>query len=298
MIFRAIRATALGVCALLAAASGATQEAQEPNPSAALTAAMVAACRQNEAAFARYLTADNAAAFGELPETQRRELMKRFVLVPEPGRPLLSNDPQGNTIIRCSTPSITAEIRLEKERVRENLAFVPVEIGGRRVEMGLVREGGGWRILSVGLLLVNIPELRKQWGIAEMEAKEAAAVNVLRGLAESVETYRRAFGALPERFEQLGPAPKEGVSPDAAQLVDAELAAGTKIGYRFRYRIVPAPDAEAPHAYELAATPLEYGKTGRRSFLLDAAGKLRGSDKQGAVATTADPVVEARQQPN
>jgi hypothetical protein len=301
MSFRSNRAIALVVCALLAAlapAGGAAQEAQETNPAAALTAAMVAACRQNEAAFARYLTADNAAAFGELPEAQRRELMKRFVLVPEPGRPLLSNDPQGNTIIRCSTPSITAEIRIEKERARENLGFVPVEIGGRRVEMGLVREGGGWRILSVGLLLLNIPELRKQWDVAEMEAKEAAAIAVVRGLAEAIETYRRAFGALPERLEQLGPAPKEGVSPEAAQLVDAELAAGTKIGYRFRYRIVPARDAESPPGYELAATPLEYGKTGRRSFLLDTAGKLRGSDKQGAVATTADPVVEARQQPN
>jgi hypothetical protein len=267
---------------------------EEINPAAALTSALVAACRQTEAAFARYLTAENAAAFGELPEAQRLELMRRFVLVPEPGRPLLSNDAQGHTIIRCSTPGMTAEIRLEKEKIRENLAFVPVEIGGRRVEMGLVREGGGWRILSVGLLLVNIPELRKQWETADVEAREAAVVNVLRGLAESIETYRRAFGALPERLEQLGPAPKEGVSPEAAQLVDAELAAGTKIGYRFRYRVVPAANAESPSSYELAATPLEYGKTGRRSFLLDGAGKLRGGDKQGAVATTADPVVEAR----
>jgi hypothetical protein len=298
MMLRASRAI---LWALLVAAlpmAGAAQEAQETSPTEALTSALLAACRQNEAAFAPYLTADNAAAFAQLPEPQRLELMRRFVLVSEAGRPLLSNDPQGNTIIRCSSPGKTAEIRLEKEKVRENLAFVPVEIGGRRVEMGLVREGGGWRILSVGLLLVNIPELRKQWDIAEMEAKEAAAVNVLRGVAESVETYRRAFGALPERLEQLGPAPKEGVSPEAAQLVDAELAAGTKIGYRFRYRIVPAPGAETPPTYELAATPLEYGKTGRRSFLLDATGKLRGSDKQGAVATTADPVVEARQQPN
>jgi len=40
---------------------------------------------------------------------------------------------------------------------------------------------------------------------------------------------------------------------------------------------------------ELAATPVEYGKIGRRSFFLDSGGVLRGGDKQGAVATSADP---------
>ena len=220
-------------------------------------------------------------------------MMRRFVLVTVPGRPLLSNDAAGHTSIRCETPSVTADIRLGDARVRENLAFVPMEIGGRRVEIGLVREGGGWRILSFGLLLVNIPELAKQWEAAELEAREAAAMASLRRLAVALETYRRAFGSLPERLEQLGPAPKEGVSPDAAQLVDAELASGSKDGYRFRYRIVGGEGTNAL-GFELSATPTEYGKTGRRSFFLDSSGKLRGTDKQGLAATAADPVIEPR----
>jgi len=291
----AIVAATMAMCLALAPARLArAQEAQETNPAAALTSALLGACRQNEAAFARYLTADNAAAYLKLPEEQRHELMKRFVLVADPGRPLLSSDAAGNTIIRCSSPSVTAELRLGKERVRENLAFVPLDIAGRQVEIGLVREGGGWRLLSVGLLLLDIPALQKQWEVAELEGRENSAIAALRRLADAIRQYREAFGTLPEQLERLGPAPKEGVSPERAQLVEEELASGIKGGYRFRYRILPAADENSQPRFELAATPVDYGRTGRRSFLLDAEGRLRGGDKQGAVATSGDPLIEPR----
>jgi len=272
---------------------------QEAGPSAALAAALVAACREDDAAFAPYLTADNAAAFRTLPAEQRRAFLQRLVLLTEPGRPLLSSEANARTtVLRCETPSITGEIRFGHERIRENVAFVPVTYtGGRRTELGMVREGGGWKILSLGLLLLDIPELAKQWEESAEAAKEEAAIAALRQLAEAISTYRKAFGALPEKLEQLGPASKEGVSPEAAQLVDAELAAGTKAGYRFRYRIVPARGSAAPPGFELAAGPIEYPKTGRRSFFLDANGKLRGADKQGAVADSTDPLVELRSKP-
>ncbi len=79
--------------------------------------------------------------------------------------------------------------------------------------------------------------------------------------------------------------------------MDAELAAGAKSGYRFRYRIVPATGEGGEAAFELAATPVEYEKTGKRSFFLDTAGRLRGRDKQGAVATAADPILETAKRP-
>jgi hypothetical protein len=275
------------------------QEGQEVNPVAALTAALVGACRQNEKQFAHYLTSENAAIFDGLVPEQRREVLKRFLLLDVPGRPLLSSDARGRTVLRCETPGITAEIRFGQERVSDNLAFIPIEVsGGRRIEFGMVREGGGWRILSVGLLLFNLNELQKQWAEQELERKEAAGVAEMRKLAEAIKTYRRAFGVLPENLRQLGPAPKEGASPEAASLVDAELAAGMKAGYRFRYRILPAPEEGGEPGFELAAVPSEYGRTGRRSFFLDHTGKLRGGDKQGAVATAADPPIEVRQPPN
>jgi hypothetical protein len=79
--------------------------------------------------------------------------------------------------------------------------------------------------------------------------------------------------------------------------VDADLASGSKEGYAFRYTVVLAagslPEAEANKSagFVLAATPTEYGKSGRRSFFLDSAGVLRGADKQGSVATSTDPKI-------
>jgi len=265
-----------------------------------LTDALSAACRQDSTAFANTLTADNAAAFRELPNPQRTAMMKRFVLLEEPGRPLLSTKGDGQKIIRCESPSFTTEMRLGETRVRGNLAFVPMEIpiageDPRKITFGLVREGPGWKMLSVGLILIDVPTLAMQWAQADLQANEDIAIADLRSVAEAAIAYRNAYGILPETLAALGPAPPGGVSPDAAGLIDGDLAAGEKDGYSIRYFIVPptdyAPGEDSGKAsnFAVASTPKEYGKVGRRSFYLDLSGVLRGADKKGAVATASDP---------
>jgi hypothetical protein len=72
-------------------------------------------------------------------------------------------------------------------------------------------------------------------------------------------------------------------------------------GYLIRYSAIAAggnlseEDANRAARYELAATPAEYGKTGRRSFFLDSSGILRGADKQGVVADLTDPRIGPQQ---
>lgn len=193
-------------------------------------------------------------------------------------------------------------MRLGEPRVHENLAFIPMEIPlpngpARGITFGLVREGGDWKILSVGLLLLDIPAMSKQWEQADLEAHEDDAIANLRTVATALDTYRRAFGKLPDSLTPLGPAAKGEISPEKAGLLDAELATGSRDGYTFRYTIVPAAgnlpveDSDKAASYELAATPDQYGKTGKRSFFLDSSGVLRGDDKQGKVATPLDPVI-------
>ncbi len=148
-------------------------------------------------------------------------------------------------------------------RSHENLAFVPVSVvNSQQTEFGLVRENGGWRLLSLGLLLLDIPELSKQWADAGSRGS--------RGRRDCHLAPDGGGGALlPPRIRQIarfaraiGPAPKNEISPDQASLLSAELAAGSAGGYHFRYRILPAEtDAEA--TFELAATPDDYGKTGQ-----------------------------------
>jgi type II secretory pathway pseudopilin PulG len=289
------------VFSLLASAGAArAQQQATANAESALSDALSAACRQDSDAFANSLTSDNAAAYRALPGSQRTAIMKRFVLLEDPGRPLLSTSATGHTVLRCETPSIATEMRFGEARLRENLAFIPMEIpvpgdSPRSITFGLVREGGDWKLLSVGLLLLDIPAMAKQWEQADLDANEDKAIADLRALATALETYRRAYGKLPDSLAPLGPAPASGISPEAAGLVDAELAAGSEDGYTIRYDIVPAggnlpeEDANKAESFGLAATPDEYGKSGRRSFFLDSGGVLRGADKQGAAADSTDP---------
>jgi type II secretory pathway pseudopilin PulG len=282
-------------------ALAAQQSAQSAaNPETALTAALTAACRQDDQTFAHSLTADNAAAFRALPPAQRTAMMKRFVLLEQPGRPLLSTSESGQKVVRCESPSYTTEMHLGETRVRENLAFVAMEIpvpgdDPRKITFGFVREGGNWKLLSLGLILLDVPSMAKQWEQADLEAAEDAAIVDLRAVASALDTYRRSYGKLPDTLAALGPAPPNGVSPETAGLLDADLAAGEKDGYLIRYTISPPSgnrteeEINPTETFSLSSSPKEYGKSGRRSFFLDSAGVLRGADKQGGVANSADP---------
>jgi hypothetical protein len=267
------------------------------DPAAALSAAFTAACRANETQFATYLTADNAAAFRTLPPGERTAFMKRFALSDQTGKPLISSDAQSHTVLRCETAGGTVEFRFGDARTRENLSFIPVTVpDGQNTEFGLVRENGGWRLMSLGLVLLDIPQLTQQWADEALVAREEGAIANLNTLADAIQKYRRAFGNLPTKLAQLGPAPKDQISPEQASLADADLASGKSGGYNFRYRIAPAADGNDTN-FELTAVPDEYGKTGKRSFFLDTAGQIHGEDKQGSFASQDDPVIVVEKQP-
>jgi hypothetical protein len=282
------------ILALAAAPALCAQDGKEPDPAAALTSMLTAACKQNETQFAIYLTADNAAAFKNLPADQRSSILHRLSLVDGPGRPLLSNDADGHAVVRCESTGASSELRFGATRGRENLAFIPIRsTEAEPTEIGLVREAGGWRLLSVGILLFDVPQLASRWAAQDIENREMSAANTLLDLAEAVDRYHDAYGSLPDKLAQLGPAPKNEVSPDQANLIPAEMASGLREGYRYQYRVIDDADGNAS-GYELAATPDQYGKSGKRSFLVDSEKKLHGADKHGDIATTDDPVITVK----
>jgi hypothetical protein len=267
------------------------QDGHETDPAPALSAALAAACRSNETQFANYLTVDSAAAFHALPQEQKTALMARFSLSDEPGKALLSSDAQNRTVLRCVAPQGTSEFRFGDARVRENLAFIPVDaVDSQQTEFGLVKENGGWRLLSLGLVLIDVSQLSRQWAQGDLSAREDAAIQTLHDLGEAIQSYQRAYDKLPESLAQLGPAPKGEISDEQASLINKDLAGGDSVGYRFRYRVVPGAQ-EGDTAFEVVAMPDAYGKSGKRSFLLDAAGKVHGADKHGELASSGDPLV-------
>jgi hypothetical protein len=289
---------ASSVSAQESSSNPAAQTASPNGPSAALRDVLTAACSQSQNEFARFLTARNKESFSRMAPAARVAFMKRFVLLNEPGKPAVTANPAGRPIVRCDTPAGAAEIQIGGADTRDNVAFLPVDLrdatdssgaSAIQVNMGLVRENGEWKILSLGLVLLDLPSLELEWDSAEADKNEQAAIGSLKDIAEAVETYRRKHNRLPASLSSLGPPLHGPENAEAAGLVAGDLATGMKNGYSFRYVIVGASGLGAPAKFELAATPLNYGRTGHRSFFRDAAGTFRGADRQGAVGAASDP---------
>jgi hypothetical protein len=270
-------------------------------PSAALKAVLSAACTQNQTEFVRFLTARNKEAFSRMTPPARVALMKRFVLLNEPGKATASANPAGRPIIRCQTPDVATEMQIGGAELRDNIAFLPMELRDptdttgesvHQITMGLVREDGEWKLLSLGLLLLDLPTLELEWDSAEIDTTERSAIEALKKVSDAVEAYRNKYLHLPESLANLGPPLHGAANGEAAGLLDSDLANGMKNGYTIRYVILGASTLGAPARYELAATPLQYGRTGRRSFFHDSNGALHAADRRGAVGSEADPKVE------
>jgi hypothetical protein len=279
-----------GPAPALAAQAQAQPQQGDADSAAALTDILSAACRADEAKFAAFLTADNAAAFRALPAEERKRLLQRFSLSEDPGHPLLSSDQDNRTILRCEAPGGVTEFHFGAPRVHENLAFIPLSAtNNQQADIGLVHESGGWKLLSLGLVLLDIKQLSVQWAEADLAEHEDAAATAVQTIAAAIEQYKSEFGQLPNALAQLGPGPKDEASPDLASLVSAPLAAGNDGGYRFRYRIVSGVDP-LNDQYEIEAAPDDYGTSGRQSFFRDTSGQIHAADKHGAPATGGDPL--------
>jgi hypothetical protein len=281
-------------------------------PAAALRNVLQAACSQDATGFSRYLTARSKDSFERLAPAARVALMKRFVLLNVPGKATATANPAGRPIVRCETPDVTTEMSIGGTDTRDNLAFLPMELRDvtdstgsnvRQISMGLVREDGQWRLLSIGILLLDLPSLEVEWDAEEAEANEITALGNLRRLADAVETYRRTYFRLPESLAKLGPPPLDtsakktqpktlAATREHAGLVDEQLAGGDKDGYEFRIIIAGADTLGAPAKYQLSAIPSAYGRTGKRSFFRDADGGWHAADHGGAVGSASDPVVQ------
>lgn len=284
-----------------ASSGAAANAAAQGGPSSALSSALAAACSQNQVEFGRFLTVRNKESFARMTPAARVALMKRIVLLDEPGKATISANPSGRPIVRCETPGATTEMQVGGTEIHDNVAFMPLELhdttdstgaSARQINMGMVREDGDWKLLSLGILLLDLPALEVEWDESEIEATEKEALESLKLIASAVDSYRGKYPHLPESLANLAPSARGKPSAEAAGLLEADLAKGTKDGYVFRYVIVGGSDVGAPAKYELSATPLRYGQTGRRSFFRDSNGVLHAADRQGAVGSETDPKAE------
>src|SRR3989441_10438370 len=140
--FLASRGAILALLALFACA-GSSARAQEKSPAlsspnltkaspgtpvAALRDLLSAACSQSEEGFAKFLTSRNAQSFAHVTAAARVALMKRLVLLDEPGKPSVTTNEAGRPTVRCEGPALATEMRIGGAVTEDKLSFLPLEI--------------------------------------------------------------------------------------------------------------------------------------------------------------------------
>ena len=144
---------------------------------------------------------------------------------------------------------------------------------------------------------IAIPNLLR----ARLAANESSAVSSLRTLSSAQETFRSSImkdqdtdglGEYGTLSELAGLVTVSGVSA-SPPFIDDQLGAGNKSGYSFLMlcgtnaacTAVGGTAATSINASEISyfgyAVPVSYGRSGNRSFVLDASGVIRGSDTGG-----------------
>lgn len=142
-------------------------------------------------------------------------------------------------------------------------------------------EGDDWRIDNFGAWENADLGLRKLvHQPTEMEKNEAAAYETLNQLERALYGYVQRFprAGLPSRLHLLTAKADEEAAEEHAGLLDASFAAEPliKSGYEFRYVVTDRGggallEGHIPFGmhggYRITARPVEYGKTGIRSYL-------------------------------
>ncbi len=120
------------------------------------------------------------------------------------------------------------------------------------------------------LLTMVVAGISSQADESPIFTNESVAKNVLRTLVSAQATFKETkgnghYGSMDELV--------------AAGLITKDLF--ERYGYKIEVSVLS-------NKFEATASPLEYGKTGRRSFYVDESGVLRGGDHAGGPATLSD----------
>lgn len=137
-------------------------------------------------------------------------------------------------------------------------------------------------IAIIGILAAGaIPNLLR----ARMSAQEASAVGACKTVVAAQTDYNN--NSHPHTYATDLSALGSGFMAGGQRFIDDSLALGNKSGYIFSLTgggmtHVPGEMFPSYNTWSMAAWPIVYASTGVRSFYVDDAGVIRGSDINGA----------------
>jgi len=180
-------------------------------------------------------------------------------------------------------------------------------IGGRGIAItGLVLGYLGLAIIPVMIVAaIAIPNLLH----ARIAANEASAVGSLRSVNTAAITYAARFeNGFPSSLDVLGGGTASDSTCNHAAMLDPSLVSGRKFGYIFTYTPQFPDGATAPvispkaaaqgctaggaSGYTVTADPMQFGKSGRRSFYTDQSGVIRFSGNGESATANSPPLFQ------
>ena len=120
---------------------------------------------------------------------------------------------------------------------------------------------------------------------------ERVAIQSLRAIEQAEQVYQSTYpvSGFACTLAELGGDPRSGApSPVAAQFIQADLASGTKAGYRFSVSCsdrVIKNGANRYNKFAVTAVPVAAGKTGTRGFCDDQFGNIKYDPAGGTNCT-------------
>jgi len=146
-------------------------------------------------------------------------------------------------------------------------------------------------VMSVMLILMTlaVPQLLK----LRKQADETSALQSVRTIGQAELQYNSAYpqNGFACSLTQLGGVPGSGApTPQAAQLITPDLAAGQKSGYTFAITNctkVTIANQDMFTGYEITAVPQSVGKTGDNGFCSDENNTIRKDPAGGTNCTVA-----------
>ena len=115
-------------------------------------------------------------------------------------------------------------------------------------------------VIAIILIIATIalPKLNR----AKMYAHETAAIKTIQTIHTAQTQYQSQFGKFAASLTELGPPQNGQAGPQAADLIDNNLASGEKSGYKY---VVTGNQG----GYTISAVPIAYNSTGSRTFFSD-----------------------------
>ena len=141
--------------------------------------------------------------------------------------------------------------------------------------------------IMIILMLIAIPNFISM----KAQADETSAIQSLRAIYQAQIQYQTSFPAngfacsLPALGGNASAGPP---SPQAAQVLQGELAQGQKSGYTFNIvncTKVTVNNQDMYTSYEVTAVPQAVGKSGHKGFCIDQAGEIKADLSGGTNCT-------------